>query len=334
MNSIATFCRSAALAACLAGCGASDQSAGPPHQQQAQAEPPTPAHLPLDAPEGVAKAVGKPVHLEARDLLLLAEGAEVRVAYLSGELTPAKGGDLVDLESPRSFEVRIDALEIAIPEQTIESGITSRKPPFKELKVTTDGDSLQLDGRGGPLGLPFSFRAEPRVSPGGSLVLSLEKVRLVGVGVKGFLGAFPNAIENAANKRGHLVEVVEDQLVINPFPFMGPPEVHAEFTSVEVRKNEIVARLGALSSTADAVGEAGIVLSGGTLRTGGMILFDTSIHLVPEPKGAEAVPAGDVPVEKGSVLAINPDTFDRQVEHGFIKQAHDGSVTVYVSAPE
>jgi hypothetical protein len=281
--------------------------------------PPAPASLPLDAPGGVKADLGKPVHLEGRDLAIEPNGARLHVNYLSGELVPVGDGDLVDLETPSSFEVRVDALEVVIPEQTIEAAlaIPGDDAPFRELKVRTEGESLVLDGTGGPLGLPFSFKANPRVTDDGTLVLDLEKVGVLGIGVRGFIGAFKGHIERAANKHGHLIAIDKDQLRLDPFPLGGPPEVHAAFTSVEVREHGIVARLGELPK-AEAGGAPGLSLTGGTLRSGGFVLFDPKLHLV-------AVDGGD--------LVINPEKMDAQIETGFIKQHQDGSLTIHVAAP-
>jgi hypothetical protein len=114
------------------------------------------------------------------------------------------------------------------------------------------------------------------------------------------------------------VDIAGDQLVINPFPFAGPPEVHAQFTSVELRKNEIVARLGAMSPAEDKAGEQGLELSGGTLRTKNLVLFGATLHLV---------------AEKGGDLVIDPARVDAQLEGGFIKQLHDGTIEVDLAPP-
>jgi len=50
----------------------------------------------------------------------------------------------------------------------------------------------------------------------------------------------PDQIENAANKRQpQLLDVEKDVLILNPFPFGGPPEIHAAFSSVEVHEQSI-----------------------------------------------------------------------------------------------
>lgn len=277
-------------------------------------------HLPLEAPKGLAGALGQPVHLEGRDLVIEVDGAVVKIPYLSGELVPAGDGDFVDVESLTSFDVRIDALEVVIAEQTIQEAMSAGpKPSFSLLTVRTEGDSLALQGSMNDLlGMPFNFRAEPHVSPTGALVLDLEKVKVLGVGVKGFIGAFQGAIEAQANKKGHLIEVDKEQLVIDPFPFAGPPVIRAEFTSFEVRDHEIIARLGDPTACEDQSGAVGLVLSGGVLRSGHMIVLDTTLRLV-------AADGGD--------LVLDPSVMASQIERGFMKQAHDGSVTIYLAAP-
>nr|MBA2320941.1 hypothetical protein [Deltaproteobacteria bacterium] len=276
-------------------------------------------HLPLKAPGGLAEAVGKPVGLEARDLVFHAQGAEIRVSYLSGTLVPAKGGDLVDLEVPSSFEVEIDALEVRISEQSLQGGMTGGdKPPFRDLTVRMDGDSILLDGHAAMMNLPFSFRANPRVTERGALVLELEKARVLGIGVRNFIGAFQKRIESAANKKGHLLDIDQDRLRINPFPFIGPPAIEAKFSSVEVHEHELVARLGELTALEEEKGEPGLVLTGGAIRTGSTVLLGVTLSLR---------------AEHGGPLQIDPERMEQQIEQGYMKQS-GRYTTLYLVAPD
>jgi hypothetical protein len=281
--------------ALLLSCGSADVAAPP--------APPEPVDLPLDAPGGLVEAIGRPVALEGRDLVIASAGGEIRVSYLSGTLTPV--GGVVDLEAPESFTVDVDALEVRIPEQTLEGALAvdGKKAPVRDVKVRTEGEILQITGKTRPLGLPFTFRADPRVTERGSLALELERVRVLGLGVRGFLGAFRGRIEDAANKQGHLIDVDDDRLTINPFAFLGPPA--------------IVARLGELTPREDASEGPGLTLTGGALRTGSMVLFGTTLRLV---------------AEDGGPLVLDPAQFDAQLEGGVVKLSRDRT-TVYVAAP-
>jgi hypothetical protein len=202
---------------------------------------------------------------------------------------------------------------VRIPEQTLGAafgqGKDGKDPPFKELTVMTEGDSLVLEGNARTLGLPFTFRAEPVVTEEGTLALQLEQVHVMGIGVKGFVGAFSNTIEDAANQRQRrLLTVQKDQLVLDPFPFVGPPEVHTAFRSVEVREHSIVARLGEPPDEADALPEPGLVLTGGVIRSDKTVLFDAVLALVPRD---------------GGKLVLDPARLDDQIRGGFTKLAGD-----------
>jgi hypothetical protein len=312
--------RVAVLALGLLGATGCGEAEAPP---AAEAPPvAAPAHLPLAAPDGLVEVLGRDVSLEGRDLVLQLEGGAISIPYLSGHLSPVPGGDLVDLESPASFTVTLDALELVIPEQTLRHALF--QPPggaalsFRELTLRTAGDAVLLEGRTAPLGLPFAFRAVPGVTPRGALGLRLEKVRVLGVGVRRFLGAFEQPIERAANARGPVLAVDADWLVLDPFASVGPPEVRARFTSVEVSADAIVARLGALTAREEESGSPGFVLSGGVVRSGKAVLFDATVHVVAFDGGA---------------LVLNPTTMDAQVAGSVVQLTPDGDATVYLLAP-
>lgn len=272
---------------------------------------------PLQA-DDLTAAVGAPVHLDARDLRIETGGAQIDVPYLQARLIP--NGDYVDLDRPRTFSVTVDALEVRIPEQTISAALVDRrgeKPPFASLQLRTESSGLVIEGTTRMLHLPFTLRATPRVTAKGDLSFALEQVRLLGVGVKGFLGALDRPIEDAVNVHQRLINVEQDSLVVDPFPFLGPPRIRARFTSVAVEKRAVVARLGEPPEATDEPG--GIRISGGVFRSEGTLFFDSSLTLVPL---------------QGERLRINPDRFADQQAAGFAKLGEGRAVTLFVVSPD
>jgi hypothetical protein len=270
---------------------------------------PVPADVPIETPAEL-KGHGQTVVARARDLVLLADGVEVHVPYLEARMVPV--GEMVDLEDPNSFTIEVEAIEVRFPEQTLGAAFVrgmdkgeGEPPPFKDVTVTTEGETLVLKGHARALGLPFTFRVNPIVTEEGTLALVLEQVHVLGIGVKGFVGAFEHEIENAANKeQGRLLDVEKDLLTLDPFPFAGPPEVHAAFRTVELRERSIVARLGDAPDAKDALPGPGLVLKGGVIRNDRTVLFDVTLALLPRD---------------GGPLVIDPDRMNEQISTGFSK---------------
>ena len=303
----------AALLLGLLGCAEPEPELAPAAEDVA----PEPADVPVEPPPELA-GQGQPVLARARDLVLFADGAELHVPYMAARMVPV--GEMVDLENPNSFTIDVETIEVRIPEQTLGAafgrGSGGEEPPFKDVTVTTEGDTLVLKGHARTLGLPFTFRADPIVTESGKLALALEQVHVLGIGVKGFVGAFEGQIEDAANERQrHLLDVEKDLLVIDPFPFAGPPEIHTSFRSVEVRERSIVARLGEPPDQADALPEPGLVLSGGVIREDSTLLFDVVLALLPRDGGS---------------LVIDPDRLNEQIRAGFTKLAAE-RIAIYVA---
>lgn len=274
----------------------------------------TPAELPVTPPLNLAEMVGQPVGLRARDLVLQVEGARIEVPYLVGRLVPV--GEYVDLDVPTSFVVEINAVELRIPEQSLQHAIggPGGESPFRELTVRTEGEVFVLEGNARMMNLPFMFRANPRITDTGKLALDLEKVRVLGVGMRGFLNTFSGRVERAVNgkpQRG-MLRVEEDLMILDPFPFAGPPEVRAVFTAVEVHEGGLVARLG---EAPEPTGPSGISLDGGVLRSGSSLLFGTTVSLV---------------ARDGGPLEIDPARLGNQLEAGFTKMG-DRTITLHVA---
>ncbi|MEZ4238935.1 MAG: hypothetical protein R3F59_22845 [Myxococcota bacterium] len=230
---------------------------------------PSPRDLPAEPPDDLGATAGEPVRVEGRDLRLRLGGAVVVVPYLSARLVPA--GAIVDLEHRDSFEVAVDALEVRIPEQALGDavrGLGDDDGPLRDLRITADGDVFTGTGHARALGVPFSLRADPGVTDDGALFLALEQAKVLGVGVRGFLGALQGPIEAAAERRGTLLDVSQGELRVDPFPFQAPPVVHATFTSAEVTDGALVARLGEAPS---GEAEPGLALQGGILRSGNTV---------------------------------------------------------------
>src|SRR5262245_18788587 len=165
--------------------------------------------------------MGQTVSARARDLVLLADGVEVHVPYMEARMVPV--GEIVDLENPNSFTIDVEAIEVRFPEQTLGAafvrGLEQRgdgePPPFKDVAVTTEGDTLVLKCHARTLNLPFTFRVDPIVTDEGSVALQLEQLHVLGVGVKGFVGAFERKIEKTANKeQRRLLDAEKDVFVL------------------------------------------------------------------------------------------------------------------------
>ena len=291
----------------------------PPVEEPAAIPEATSKETPADPPAELSSFVGQPVALRIRDLRLDLDGAEVLVQSLVGRLEPR--GEMVDLEDPTTFTVEIEALELRIPEQSIAGalkGPDGASTPVKDVSVRTEGDAFVVEGSVRPLALPFVFRADPVVTDDGKLALDLEKVKLLGIGLRGFLSTFERPVENTVNRgpRRGLLNVEEDRLIVDPFPYAGPPEVHARFTSFEVDETGLVARLG---ESPDAEGwPHGLTLAGGALRTGNTVLFGSTVSLVA--------------LDDEERLTLDPARLDDQISNGFSKLKGE-TVTLYLAPP-
>lgn len=270
-----------------------------------------PRLLPVLVDHELGEHVGKIVDVRAADLQIMVKGSLIEVTWLVARLDPV--GDYVDLDSPASFEVYIDAARIEIGNDSLAAAFRTMDGPIRKMKVDREGQSFVIDGSVTKIGVPFVVKADPRASTDGELVLDMEKVQVLGIGVQRLVKVFEDAIGDDPS----LLVVRDGELFVDPFPFRGPPLVHAQFERVDVVGDRIIAEIGEKPS--DMPEMQGVTLTGGVLRTGVSMLYNPTLMLR---------------ATDGGPLVVDPERFNAQLQAGFTKQGDGGRLTLHMVAPD
>jgi hypothetical protein len=293
-----------ALFLVVGACSNAERSAPTPAERSA-------ASIPVQVSKELHDAVGGTVDVTIRDTVLLWSGVELRVESAEIRLEPY--GDFVDLEDPSSFEVFVDHLVFRVPGPQLVSGVATEGTPVKDVAMSTDGKMFVLNGHVNALGLPFEIRMEPSVTEDGRLALILEDVDLLKVGVMPFL-----SLLEQKGAPGLLV-YEDDVLYIDLEDVNRPPDIHLIHTSAEVLGDDLVAIVGIPDPAANPAEHGSyLAIAGGVFRSGGSMLFDTTVTLV---------------AKDGGELTIGSD-FGRQMRDGFVKPGEGNTLTCHLDAPK
>ncbi|HLW52214.1 MAG TPA: hypothetical protein VKW06_05185 [Candidatus Angelobacter sp.] len=192
------------------------------------------------------------VHAQMRNVLYrFSPEIAVFIRRLGGELVPAGGASLPIFDDKRTFNLKIDAAEIAISTQALTSTLnsyvfTAKDAPLNDISVAIDKDRLQIKGKlhnKGDLG--FECEGHLSATEQGKIRLHVEKIRALHLPVKGLmdlLGVDVADLIKTGKVRG--VEVEKDDLILDPALILPPPHISGRVTSVRLENGNVVQVLG------------------------------------------------------------------------------------------
>lgn len=296
---------------CFWGCGASDPSdASDP--AETSCTPETVTEVPSVEETLLADLAGTPVVVTGSGLRLEEGQVTLDVPWLRARLEPH--GTYVDLDDTSSFDVHIEAMRFRLDAQALAS-VLPDKAPVGSLELTTDGDAFVVKGSASFLDLPLELRAVPEATADGRLELVVDKAKVLGIGILPAL----ELIDEQIGDNPSLFVVEGEHLYLDPFATTRQPDVQGRFTHAEVVDGALVATLG--DGDGGEVPEADgswLTVEEGVLKTGGTLVFGSTIRLLPEDVEHLTLGRG----------------FDQQLRRGFAKQRSKTALDFHVPPPE
>jgi hypothetical protein len=279
---VGTLAAGVLLGLVLAGGQADDlPDAAPP-------DAPSPATVSDDS--GAVRASMRRVHYRVfHDVAL-------EIALLQGALTPTRAGRPVSFDDPVSFDIAIDTARITL-DTTDLSGLLNqfvfRYPgaAIRELHARTEGGRLRLHGKIHKLvSLPFTIVASVRVTPDGLIHLHPDQVQVLGIGVKGLLGALSVELDDLIrSNRLHGVTVAGNELALDPTELLPPPRIRGRLRALLVEPGAVVQIFGRRAEPAfapvPALGRASIAFRGGRLQFGKLTMMDADMRILRPDSG-------------------------------------------------
>ena len=232
--------------------------------------------------------------VEMRNVSLhLADGVVLSVAFLNGEFVSRSAAEPPVFDDPTSYTLRMKTGDLAIDAASLTSLIRStlaRHPsPLKDVTVTFEEGRLRAKGtldKG--VSVPFSMTATVGATPDGRLRLHAEKVKAVGVPVKGLLdliGLDVSSLMKMPPESG--IRADKDDLLLDTAAMLPPPRMEGTLASAAVSGGRLrlkmtgAARPPARPATLPLPSAQNyLYFFGGSIRFGKLTMSDADMQLI------------------------------------------------------
>jgi hypothetical protein len=226
--------------------------------------------------------------------LHLTDSIAVHIIALEGKLSATRQGEIPVFDDKTSFVIDVDSANLTMSTAALSNDLNDyvfarAGAPLKKLTASIKGDELVVKGllvsKGG---VPFELAGTVSVTPEGSIRVHTDKVKAVGIPVKGLMDLL--GIETSSlisTKKVEGVSVDKDDLILDPGLMLPPPQIRGHLSSIQLRNGGIALRFG--SEQGDQAhaefsngcgGQNFMAFRGGTLRFGDLTMSDADLGLV------------------------------------------------------
>jgi hypothetical protein len=317
-----------AMAILLAGCSKSSPPAQPqsPPVAQPQATPIPPA-VPTPTPVVEApSAAPRSVKTEMRNVNFhLTQKAAAHLETLFGELVPTGKNQMPVMDDKTSFSVRVINGKISITTDALAEIMNSyvfakSDAPLKELSISIDKGLLIIKGKLHSKGdIPFQTAGSVSISNDGRIRMHTEKVKALGIRVKGVMGMFGIDLASVVNtSKIDGIDTDKNDLLMDLAMLLPPPHIQGKPSGVKIENNSIVTTFGDGGRSAPPASEKGnyMVFQGNSVRFGKITMENTDLTLLD--------------LDPGDPLDWNQDRYRDQLVAGYSKITPAFGLRAYV----
>jgi hypothetical protein len=218
----------------------------------------------------------------------------VHISSLSGTMVPSQSGQIPVFDDKKSFVFKVDTANVTLSMAALSNDLNDyvfAKPgaPLKDLSASIKDNKLVVKGllvsKGG---VPFESAGTVSVTPDGQVRVHTDKVKAVGIPVKGLMDILGIDTSNLLNtKKVEGVSVDKDDLILDPELILPPPQIRGRLVAIELKNGAIDLKFDAGKKGADfpevtsaCGGRNYLALKGGTVRFGKWTMSDADLELV------------------------------------------------------
>jgi hypothetical protein len=273
-----------ALAVNLMACSKSSQPSQPQPSAQPEATSIPPATTPAPSPASHA------VKTEMRNVLFhLTDKAAAHLETLSGELIPTGKNQMLLMDDKTSFSVRVANGKISITTDALAEIMNSyvfakSDSPLKDLSISIDKGLLIIKGKLHSKGdIPFQTAGSVSVSADGRIRMHTEKVKAMGIRVKGMMGMLGIDLASVVNtSKIDGIDTDKNDLLMDLATLLPPPHIQGKLTGVKIENNSIVTTFGDGGKSSPAPTEKGnyMTLQGSSVQFGKLTMDNADLTVL------------------------------------------------------
>ena len=233
--------------------------------------------------------------VEMRNVRLhVADGVVLAVRALDGELVGRAPGVPPTFDDPQSYTLRLRTATLAMDPASLTTllsrqGVAGPAAPIRELRVTIEDGALMVRGKlHKGVTVPFSMVAAVSAAADGSMRLHAEKLKAVGVPVKGLLDLFGIDVADLMKTgKGSGIRADGDDLLIDTAGILPPPRTEGRLQQVAIAGQRLALTMTGSASPPPRPptlpwprGRNYIYFFGGSIRFGKLTMADADMQLI------------------------------------------------------
>jgi hypothetical protein len=251
----------------------------------------------LTALSGSAVRQAPEVHcgIEMRNVALhVADGVVLHVRSLNGEFISRKRGVPPVFDDPQSYTLRLRTADLSMDAASLTNLLNQRAfgaptSPVRDLRVTIEKGALKVGGKlHKGVTVPFSMTATVSAAEDGSMRLHAEKLKAVGIPVKGLLDLLGLDVADLMKMpKESGIRADGDDLLIDTAAILPPPRTEGRLQHIAIAGQRLTMRMtGAASpparpSTLPLRGARNyLYFFGGSIRFGKLTMSDADMQLI------------------------------------------------------
>jgi hypothetical protein len=297
-----------------------------PAQPQPSAQPEATSTPPAATPAAPLPPASRSVKTEMRNVLFhLTDKAAAHLEILSGELLPTGKNQMPIFDDKTSFSVRVANGTVSITTDAL-ADIMNRHvfaksdAPLKDLSISIDKGLLLIKGKLHSKGdIPFQTTGSVSVSADGRIRMHTEKVKAMGIRVKGMMGLLGIDLASVVNtSKIDGIDTDKNDLLMDLATLLPPPHIQGKLTSVKIVNNSIVTTFGDGGKSLPAPAEKGSYMSfqGNSVQFGKLVMDNTDLTVLD--------------LDPGDPLDWNQDRYKDQLVAGYSKITPTFGLRAYV----
>jgi hypothetical protein len=315
---------------CLVAVAVSFVGCSKPSQQRPQPQPSpqqeTTSTAPTAAPTTTPLASPRPVKTEMRNVLFhLTDKGAARLETLSGEILPTGKNQMPIFDDKTSFSVHVTNGTVSITTDALADimnryVLAKSDAPLKDLSISIDKGLLLIKGKLHSKGdIPFQTVGSVSVTADGRIRMHTEKVKAMGIRVKGVMGLLGIDLANVVNtSKIDGIDTDKNDLLMDLATLLPPPHIQGKLTGVKIVNNSIVTTFGDGGKSLPAPTEKGsyMTFQGNSVQFGKLVMDNTDLTVLD--------------LDPADPLDWNQDHYKDQLVAGYSKITSSFGLRAYV----